>query len=455
MAMVQPALAKTIDWTEVKPGGDTDLSWNNAGAMSSDGQKMVAGVSNGRLYLSDNGGDTWTETQPAGDMNANWIAAAMSSDGETILVGAYGTGLYLSTNGGDSWTNVGAGTGATNWYSSTISDDDQVLMAGTQNEGVFISSDNGDNWNKTSLTDTGATWVTMAASDTGSVLMAGDYNGDVSRSEDYGDTWGDATPVAATNWLSISMDDSGDMVLAGLENGRLYYSDDGAVLWDEVQPAGDVDRVWRIARISGTGGVMFAGSGDSTGRLYFSTNDGLDWIETQAAGDLDLAWGISGLSDDGESFLAGVTSGRLYVGALQHDAPPFSSTSSSASNNTSTFVPSQPGCGDSKPVGSVDLFQINRTGKSAKLFFTPVSDNVTQYNIVYGFRSGDVRFGQLGAYVTNEANRGVQSIVINDLDSNSSYWFQVLPVNGCSAGEWSNWLQAKVSKSGLMGFYRW
>ena len=58
-------------------------------------------------------------------------------------------------------------------------------------------------------------------------------------------------------------------------------------------------------------------------------------------------------------------------------------------------------------------------------------------------------------FVTNEANRGVQSIVINDLDSNSSYWFQVLPVNGCAAGDWSNWLQAKVSKSGLMGFYRW
>lgn len=51
-------------------------------------------------------------------------------------------------------------------------------------------------------------------------------------------------------------------------------------------------------------------------------------------------------------------------------------------------------------------------------------------------------FGLLSASVTPERNNGVHSITINDLNPNHQYWFTVIPVNGCAAGTWSNWLKA-------------
>jgi len=45
------------------------------------------GANSGRLYLSTDGGKTWSEVRPAGDSNLNWMTSGMSSDGKTILAG--------------------------------------------------------------------------------------------------------------------------------------------------------------------------------------------------------------------------------------------------------------------------------------------------------------------------------------------------------------------------------
>ena len=77
--------------------------------MSSDGQIIIAGVQNGRLYLSENGGGSWTETQPAGDIDSSWYPVSMSSNGQIILVAGLGARVYITTNGGDSWTETQPG----------------------------------------------------------------------------------------------------------------------------------------------------------------------------------------------------------------------------------------------------------------------------------------------------------------------------------------------------------
>lgn len=127
-------------------------------------------------------------------------------------------------------------------------------------------------------------------------------------------------------------------------------------------------------------------------------------------------------------------------------------------SSSGTSAPSTPTCSDKRPVGVSDLFQINRSGNTATLYFTPTNDHVNQYHVIFGFLPGDERFGQIGAAVTSDSNTGVQSITINSLDPNVPYWFKVIPVNGCAVGDWSNWLQAKrVSNSNKNQsiFYRW
>jgi hypothetical protein len=102
-----------------------------------------------------------------------------------------------------------------------------------------------------------------------------------------------------------------------------------------------------------------------------------------------------------------------------------------------------------------DLFQINRANDSATLYFTPTNDNTRNYHVVYGYSEGDQRFGLLSAPVTSDTNNGVQIITINDLNPKHEYWFNVIPVNGCATGTWSNWLQATREKGRLSIIYRY
>jgi hypothetical protein len=119
------------------------------------------------------------------------------------------------------------------------------------------------------------------------------------------------------------------------------------------------------------------------------------------------------------------------------------STSSSNNSGTSHSNPKETTCNDNTPVGIPDLFQIDRKGQEAILWFTPVRDNTNQYHVVYGHRDGEEKYGGLALHVNDEQNNGVQSITVRDLNPKLPYSFQVLPVNGCSVGERSNWLNAK------------
>ena len=140
-----------------------------------------------------------------------------------------------------------------------------------------------------------------------------------------------------------------------------------------------------------------------------------------------------------------------YVAPTPTPAPSSSSNSSSSSRSSS---PSAPGCSDKAPAGTPDLFQIDRTGKQAKLFFTPVNDSVQSYNIIFGHYDGDERFGGISMQAQNE-NKGVQSITIDHLDPKASYSFKVISTNGCATGEWSNWLSTGKLQGKTSIFYRY
>ena len=85
-----------MTWAETQPAGAADKYWRTCG-VSSDGSTMLAGVSNGRLYLYSGG--SWAETQPAGAADKNWRTCGVSGDGSKMLAGVYGGRLYLYTSG--------------------------------------------------------------------------------------------------------------------------------------------------------------------------------------------------------------------------------------------------------------------------------------------------------------------------------------------------------------------
>ena len=170
-------------------------------------------------------------------------------------------------------------------------------------------------------------------------------------------------------------------------------------------------------------------------KMYISYDGGTTWSEYNPTSVTDFGWNTGILSQDGLHLYAGEWTGRLYKGTLP--APASTSSGSSAPSITT------PGCNDTAPQGTIDMFQINRNGASALLYFTPIR-NIRKYHVIYGLTEGDDRYGELGQETENDT--GVQSITIQNLNLQSSYWFKVVPVNGCATGIWSNWLNAGKGK---------
>ena len=110
-----------------------------------------------------------------------------------------------------------------------------------------------------------------------------------------------------------------------------------------------------------------------------------------------------------------------------------SSQNDNDASSTSHDSASAPLCSDSKPATIPNLFQINTTRTSAKLFFTPIA-NVNHFIISF---STKLNAEEHGADVSL-AHEGVQNFTINLLKPNTTYYFKVRGQNGCMPGEWSN-----------------
>ena len=111
------------------------------------------------------------------------------------------------------------------------------------------------------------------------------------------------------------------------------------------------------------------------------------------------------------------------------------STNNSSSNNNV----SASSCNTSKPVGAPDLFQIDVTKESATVYFTPVSGIFTYY-VSYATKSSAEEHG----VEVHLGSNGVQKYTMNNLASDTLYYFKVRGQNGCMPGDWSSIKSAKT-----------
>lgn len=96
-------------------------------------------------------------------------------------------------------------------------------------------------------------------------------------------------------------------------------------------------------------------------------------------------------------------------------------------------------CNDTRPDSAPDLFQIDTTKTSAKLYFTPVNNAISGYTIIYGTERGRDDFGVSFPFGTYE---GVIDFTINALNPNTKYYFRVRADNGCRQGWMSDTMSA-------------
>lgn len=148
----------------------------------------------------------------------------------------------------------------------------------------------------------------------------------------------------------------------------------------------------------------------------------------------DDVWNISSANNSGYPFL----SWQVFPVSTATPTP----TPQGSADSLST--PSAPTCGSVKPIGILDLFQIESNSTSAKLYFTTLRNNVTGYSIVYGFKEGEERFG---ANISYSGPKWIIDTTIHRLTPNTTYYFRVKPLNSCNGGEWSSSLMVKTGGS--------
>ncbi len=260
-------LAATAGLFQVDAAAQEPFSWQRVGGPFGGflsgltenpytGDLWASQSSNG-LYVSSDGGDTWTE-RAGSPFSAS--AFGFRADG-TIFAGR-----YRSDNHGQSWLR----TGFPDSTSARIFAFDDVtgnVIAGAY-KGIYVSSDNGDTWTRTNSHSIEHLVVT----DQGVILAItwANYEDHLIRSSDGGFSWepiqlrSGQTPFALLMgpddrlYLAIS-DDSGSY-----RRTRLYISSDLGDTWELV---GDLR--WPCFYPRSLLGF------DATGRLFMASDEGI------------------------------------------------------------------------------------------------------------------------------------------------------------------------------------
>ena len=219
-------------------------------SISSDGNYIVAGSDDGKVYLFDKSSSTplWSYTT-GGYVNS----VSISSDGYFIATGGYGGTVYFFNrlNSAPVWSSLGKGSEV------SLSSDGQYIAAGGYSNNIYLF----DRFSNTPL------WsVEMSSSPKVSISSDGNY-----------------VVVGSLDWV------------------YLFSKTYGPPIWS-YQTTGSVTSV----SISSDGSYVAAG--DSTGKVYL-LRDGISELAYQASGEVSSV----SVSSDGSYIVAGTRGYYVYL----------------------------------------------------------------------------------------------------------------------------------------------
>jgi alpha-tubulin suppressor-like RCC1 family protein len=276
---------------------DSTRNWRGV-AISDNGLKMAAVVSNGYLYTSANGGGTWTEATTLGQKS--WYGVAGSSDGTKLVAVADGYRIFTSIDSGATWTQQ-TSTSASKWRSVASSADGTKLVAGDYQSRLATSTDSGVTWIGRG---NNANWTSVASSSDGTKLVAAAQAGFLYTSIDSGVTWTARMTDVNRAWSAVaSSADGTKLVAAGYPSTNIYTSTDSGVTWTSRASA----RSWQGLASSADGTLLYAS--EDNGNLHVSTNSGVTWDSFEST----RRWYGVATTPTGSKLLASDFGGFLYI----------------------------------------------------------------------------------------------------------------------------------------------
>jgi surface protein len=240
-------------------------------ATDADGSTIIACSFSQLCYLSNDTGASWNVIP---DFGSTYGFPSMSDDGQIILVAAYHTQfLWISTNGGSTWSNYYPLTFPQKlWQGTDMSSDGQYMVAISSSQ-IWTSNDTGVTWvQKTSL---GSNHAGVKISGDGSTLMlinqptVSEY---IWMSRDGGSTWND-TGFGARWWTTFDISDDSKTMVADSYSG----SGDGGV-WIRHESSDSISEAFNVTYTNLTNGVYYWNA--TTTDLVGHTNSTITYMST-------------------------------------------------------------------------------------------------------------------------------------------------------------------------------
>jgi photosystem II stability/assembly factor-like uncharacterized protein len=200
---------------------------------------IYAGNDQGKVLLSGDGGQTWTDRSAGLPGNANSpISALLEQSNDARLYAGTDGGVYASSDGGQHWSKSGSGLPGEDVVDALAfgSADGKTILAGTARGGVYISHDGGASWQPSGngLPDH-ADIYGLTATPKYDAIFAALIGAGIYVSHDGGATW-----QADVNGLPHGVDafsiatgtnGKGKLRLYAATGQGVYFSDDGGATW--------------------------------------------------------------------------------------------------------------------------------------------------------------------------------------------------------------------------------
>lgn len=294
-------------WTASTLPAPQFTKWDDL-ASNGDGTKLAICEYGGKVYLSDDSGANWSETNPQAAGDRNWWSIDSSLDGSVLVVAAFSDSIYYSDDRGNSWADVTpAAAAGDHWITVSCSDDGSFIAAYENDNGeLYVSSNSGSTWalSPLSITNLGGGPIPLDMSSDGSCLVSADdffIPGKIYVSTDSGASWTGFLSMGSWSDVAISSDGATLIACSALLS-TVFTSANGGVDWTERTPDGGPGEEYsQVASNAGGDTLTVSTQG---GRIYTSSDSGVNWTETRPDGDANKEW---------YRLVAGKTNGTLFT----------------------------------------------------------------------------------------------------------------------------------------------
>lgn len=325
------ALGPTVTWTKRTSAGKKD--WYPV-ASDATGLRLAAGVDDGHIHTSTNGGESWTKQAASGV--ETWQMIDSSDSGTRIVASGNDENVHVSTDGGLSWTQATVAADAKDVFAVSCTRDCRTIAISRYDTGGELSTDGGTSWTPVNYPGGSEPSYNIAVSadtDANGVPLA---SIGITKPGFEGHPFSSVLVKTGTaDWRRVSVDDNanfwtgavnqdGSVMLAGAsrndDDGKsngVYVSYNGGISWSKriLFPSAEKFDCNYVA-MDDSGATMAAYVSGATVGVFVSLDGGASWAKQP----LDVSHDVTPLSvavsGDGTRIVVTAFGGYIYTGVV-------------------------------------------------------------------------------------------------------------------------------------------